>query len=157
MSKAEPEPTEHVPAVDLTKASSIEDPFGPRKWFTNLIQLSGKDRALQEFSVERVGEPVENDLVMLHGYGAGLGFFYQNYEPLSRLPGWRLYSLDLLGMGRSSRPPFRIYAKDKAGKIQEAEGCGVITVESFPINVGTANVRCMQGCGNGFKVVLARL
>lgn len=96
-----------------------------------MIQLSGKDRALQEFSVERVGEPVENDLVMLHGYGAGLGFFYQNYEPLSRLPGWRLYSLDLLGMGRSSRPPFRIYAKDKAGKIQEAENWFIDALEEW--------------------------
>jgi cardiolipin-specific phospholipase len=86
---------------------------------------------LQEFSVERVGEPVENNLVMLHGYGAGLGFFYQNYEPMSRIPGWRLYSLDLLGMGRSSRPPFRIYAKDKDGKIQEAENWFIDALEEW--------------------------
>jgi cardiolipin-specific phospholipase len=86
---------------------------------------------LNEFSVERVGEKVENDLVMLHGYGAGLGFFYQNYEPLSRLPGWRIYALDLLGMGRSSRPPFRIYAKDKDDKIREAENWFIDAIEEW--------------------------
>jgi cardiolipin-specific phospholipase len=86
---------------------------------------------LNEFSVERVGEQVENDLVMLHGYGAGLGFFYQNYEPMSRLPGWRIYSLDLLGMGRSSRPTFRIYAKDKDEKIREAENWFIDALEEW--------------------------
>src|SRR5690606_7731719 len=51
--------------------------------------------------VERVGEEVKETLVMVHGYGAGLGFFYRNYEPLTRMPGWKLYSLDMLGMGNS--------------------------------------------------------
>lgn len=77
------------------------DPFGTRIWRTRMVQLSGKNRALNEYSIERVGEDVKETLVMLHGYGAGLGFFYRNYEPLTRLPGWRLYSLDMLGMGNS--------------------------------------------------------
>jgi len=75
-------------------------------WKTELVQLSGKNRALNEYSVERVGEEVKETLVMVHGYGAGLGFFYKNYEPLTRIPGWRLYSLDLLGMGNSVCYPF---------------------------------------------------
>lgn len=48
-----------------TEAST--DPFGPRQWHSNLVKLGGKDRALNEFSVERIGEEVDENLVMLHG------------------------------------------------------------------------------------------
>ncbi|KAH8804750.1 Alpha/Beta hydrolase protein [Xylogone sp. PMI_703] len=124
----EPE-TEEV----ATRTTSIDDPYGPRVWHSNMVKLSGKNRELNEFSVERVGEPVEENLVMLHGYGAGLGFFYRNFEGLSRVKGWKLYALDMLGMGRSSRPPFRIHAKDQLGKIAEAESWFVDALEEWRV------------------------
>jgi cardiolipin-specific phospholipase len=107
------------------------DPFGHRIWKTTMVQLSGKNRALNEYTVERVGEQVDETLVMLHGYGAGLGFFYKNFEPLSRLPGWRLYALDMLGMGNSSRPQFKVKARDQEGKIREAENFFVDALEEW--------------------------
>lgn len=113
--------------------SSLKDPYGPRIWNSNLVPLSGKDRALNEFSVERVGEEVEENLVMLHGYGAGLGFFYKNFEGLSRVSGWKLYSLDMMGMGRSSRPPFKVHAKDQQGKITEAENWFIDALEEWRV------------------------
>ena len=115
------------------QTTSITDPHGPRSWDSNLVQLSGKNRALNEFSVERVGEEVEENLVMLHGYGAGLGFFYKNFEGLSQAKGWKIYALDMLGMGRSSRPPFRIHAKDQAGKITEAENWFIDALEEWRV------------------------
>jgi cardiolipin-specific phospholipase len=115
------------------RTNSITDPYGPRSWHSNLVQLSGRDRALNEFSVQRDGEEVEENLVMLHGYGAGLGFFYKNFEGLSRVKGWKLYALDMLGMGRSSRPPFKIHAKDQAGKITEAENWFVDALEEWRV------------------------
>ncbi|KAJ4353470.1 uncharacterized protein N0V89_005199 [Didymosphaeria variabile] len=133
-------------AVDLTApprnpeahatTSTLTDPYGPRQWNSEMVALSGKDRALNEFSVQRLGEDVENNLVMLHGYGAGLGFFYRNYEALSRAEGWKVYSLDLLGMGRSSRPAFKIHAKDKEGKITEAENWFIDALEEWRIKRG---------------------
>lgn len=96
-----------------------------------MVTLSGKDRKLNEYSVERVGEPVDDNLVILHGYGAGLGFFYKNFEPLSRAPGWKLYALDMLGMGNSTRPPFRVHAKDRDGKIAEAEAWFIDALEEW--------------------------
>jgi cardiolipin-specific phospholipase len=81
--------------------------------------------------VERVDEVPDQNLVMLHGYGAGLGFFYKNFEGLSRAPGWKIYALDLLGMGRSTRPPFKIRASDKQGKITEAENWFVDSLEEW--------------------------
>ncbi|KAI9789381.1 MAG: hypothetical protein M1816_006039 [Peltula sp. TS41687] len=111
--------------------SSTMDPYGPRRWNSTLVKLGGKNRALNEFSVERVGEEVEDNLVMLHGYGAGLGFFYKNFEGLSRNAGWKLWALDLLGMGRSSRPPFVVRAKDRKGKITEAENWFIDALEEW--------------------------
>lgn len=96
-----------------------------------MVALSGKNRALNEYSVERVGEPVEETLVMLHGYGAGLGLFYKNFEPATRVKGWRLYALDMLGMGNSSRPAFRIKAKNPDEKIAEAENFFVDALEEW--------------------------
>ena len=58
----------------LVKTESELDPFGPRQWHSNLVKLKGKDRALNEFSVERLGEATDENMVMLHGYGAGLAF-----------------------------------------------------------------------------------
>lgn len=101
-----------------------------------MVELSGRGRALNEFSVERIGEEVEDNLVMLHGYGAGLGFFYRNFEALSRAPGWKVYALDLLGMGRSTRPTFRIHAKDKQGRIEEAENWFIDALEEWRIKRG---------------------
>ena len=98
-----------------------------------MVDLDGKDRALNEFSVERVGEKTEQNLVMLHGYGAGLGFFYKNFEGLSRLPGWKLYALDLLGMGRSTRPPFKLTSKDRQSCITEAEDWFIDALEEWRV------------------------
>lgn len=126
-------PPQHAEEHTTTDAS---DPYGPRRWNSQMVELSGKGRALNEFSVERVGEPVEENLVMLHGYGAGLGFFYRNFEALSRAEGWKVYALDLLGMGRSSRSPFKIHAKDKDGKIAEAEAFFVDALEEWRIQRG---------------------
>ena len=113
--------------------SSLGDPYGPRRWSSSMVELSGKNRALNEFSVERVGEEADQHLVMLHGYGAGLGFFYKNFEPLSRLKGWQLHALDMLGMGRSTRPAFRINAKRREDAIKEAEDWFVDALEEWRI------------------------
>ena len=115
------------------QTQSNTDPYGPRQWHSNLVKLSGKNRALNEFSVERVGEEVDQNMVMLHGYGAGLGFFYKNFEGLSRTPGWKVYALDLLGMGRSSRPPFRMQSKNKQKSITEAENWFIDALEEWRI------------------------
>jgi cardiolipin-specific phospholipase len=125
--------TDPAKASAPVRTNSITDPYGPRSWHSNLVKLSGKDRALNEFSVERTGEEVEENLVMLHGYGAGLGFFYKNFEGLSRVKGWKIYALDMLGMGRSSRPPFKIRAKERQAQITEAENWFIDALEEWRV------------------------
>ncbi|KAL8985382.1 MAG: hypothetical protein Q9177_004452 [Variospora cf. flavescens] len=119
--------------ADPVRTDSIADPFGPRQWRSQMVKLPGKNRALNEFSVERLEEAQDQNLVMLHGYGAGLGFFYRNFEGLSRVPGWKIYALDLLGMGRSSRPPFRVHCKDRQKSITEAENWFVDAIEDWRV------------------------
>ncbi|KAL1970695.1 hypothetical protein VTN77DRAFT_4339 [Rasamsonia byssochlamydoides] len=130
--------TDSLRAVDPSQkgdetANSVNDPYGPRLWRSRMVELSGKNRALNEFSVERVGEKTENNLVILHGYGIGLGMFYKNFEPLSRAKGWRLYALDMLGMGRSTRPPFKIKAKDREAAVTEAEDWFIDALEEWRV------------------------
>ncbi|KHN98051.1 uncharacterized protein MAM_03812 [Metarhizium album ARSEF 1941] len=126
---------EAADSVTSTSASASTtdrpDPHGARIWRRSLVQLSGKNRALNEICVERRGEEVEETLVMIHGYGAGLGFFYKNFEPITRMPGLKLYALDMLGMGNSSRPPFKIHAKDKEEKVEEAENWFIDALEEW--------------------------
>ena len=119
-----------------TPSEANPDPYGLRQCSSTLVQLSGKNRAINEFAITRTAEPHTEDLVILHGYGAGLGFFYRNFDALSRRPGWKLWALDLLGMGRSSRPPFKIHATDKAGKIREAEEWFIDALEEWRIKRG---------------------
>lgn len=139
--------------ADPVTTSSINDPYGPRRWNSDLVQLAGKGRFLNEFSVERIGENVDNNLVMIHGYGAGLGFFYRNFESLSRLPGWKLYALDMLGMGRSSRPPFKIHAKDRQGKISEAESWFIDALEEWRIKKGIDRFTLLGHSLGGYMAV----
>ena len=135
-------PTRSNSTVNINQSASSEqksttntfhDPYGPRTWHSRLVTLSGKNRALNEFSVERTGEVPEHNLVILHGYGAGLGFFYKNFEPLSRAPGWQMYALDMLGMGRSSRPPFRLTSKTRETQITEAEDWFIDSLEEWRV------------------------
>jgi cardiolipin-specific phospholipase len=121
-------------ASHVTETSSVDDPYGPRKWHSRLVPLPGRNRSLNEFSVERVGEHVDQNLVILHGYGAGLGFFYKNFEGLSRARGWQLYALDMLGMGRSSRPPFKLKSKQREQQISEAEDWFIDSLEEWRIS-----------------------
>lgn len=135
LSNGTPMPVSNDSSKEATPVttSSNTDPYGPRHWHSKLVKLSGKNRALNEFSVERLDEVTDQNLVMLHGYGAGLGFFYKNFEGLSRVKGWKVYALDLLGMGRSSRPAFRLQAKDRQGSITEAENCFIDALEEWRV------------------------
>jgi cardiolipin-specific phospholipase len=74
--------------------------------------------------------------VLLHGYGAGLGFFFKNFATLGEWAASRrstVYALDWLGMGRSARVPFVVNAKrdDIPGRVSEAEAFFVDSLEEW--------------------------
>lgn len=145
--------TDPLLAAHPVKTTSNSDPYGPRSWSSQMVQLSGKNRALNEFSVTRSDEPVEENLVMLHGYGAGLGFFYKNFEGISRVKGLKLYALDMLGMGRSTRPPFKVHAKDQEGKIKEAESWFIDALEEWRVKRGIEKFTLLGHSMGGYMAV----
>jgi cardiolipin-specific phospholipase len=99
--------------------------------------------------------------VLLHGYGAGLGFFFQNFFPLAQWAGRRgssVYAVDWLGMGRSARVPFTVKAKreDIPGRVHEAESFFVDSLEEWREKVGLEKMTLVgHSLGAYFSVVYA--
>lgn len=91
---------------------------------------------INEFEITRTNEKVDKNLVVLHGYGAGLAFYYRNLDKLSSLPGWKTHALDLLGYGRSSRPKFKIRARGLKEAIVETEQFFIDALEQWRISKG---------------------
>ena len=54
----------------------------------------------------KLGDQNQLNMVILHGYGSAGFSFYRIVEPLSRM--YRVFTVDFLGMGLSSRPKFDI-------------------------------------------------
>uniref|UniRef100_A0A1A8MV97 (Lyso)-N-acylphosphatidylethanolamine lipase n=1 Tax=Nothobranchius pienaari TaxID=704102 RepID=A0A1A8MV97_9TELE len=70
-------------------------------------------------------------LVMVHGFGGGVGLWIRNLDALSRSR--TVHAFDLLGFGRSSRPPF---PSDAA----KAEEQFVDSIEQWRQSVGVENM-----------------
>ena len=113
------------------------------------VELSGKGRFINTFTIS----PVESSdkqvststsvppAVILPGYGAGIGFFYQNFPALGEWASKRntnVYALDWLGMGRSARVPFKVNAKreDIKGRVEEAESFFLDALEEWREKMG---------------------
>lgn len=81
----------------------------------------------------------ETKIVLAHGYGAGSAFFFQNIKSMAEIPDSRLYVLDWLGMGRSSRPNFHIPSsetKSTDSRVAAAESFFVSSLEDWRNKMG---------------------
>ncbi|KAJ2477607.1 hypothetical protein IWW47_006185, partial [Coemansia sp. RSA 2052] len=88
------------------------------------------------------------NLVMTHGYFTGVGFFYRNYRDLGQVPGWDVYAIDWLGMGRSSRPAYKSRRSEGEDKrISHAEEFFVESLEEWRKRMG---IDKMVLCGHSF-------
>ena len=110
-----------------------------RGWQRSYVRLPGEDRFIREMHIwcNKISNAADKlscgrcNLVMLHGYGGGIGFFYKNFDVISGQSGWDLYVLDLLGMGRSSRPQFCLRTPSQQGRTDEAENWFVDALEDW--------------------------
>ncbi|PVU88645.1 hypothetical protein BB559_005482 [Furculomyces boomerangus] len=70
-----------------------------------------KENFIRTLYMKNKNEMTEKNLVITHGFGNGLGFYFKNYEELGNKSKSNVYSIDWLGMGLSSRPDFKINKK----------------------------------------------
>jgi cardiolipin-specific phospholipase len=111
--------------------------------YSSMVSLDNPRHALNTLSFLPAQPSTSSNSVpvLLHGYGAGLGFFYRNFPSLGSWvarSGTPLYAVDWLGMGRSTRPPFRIKAnrEDTIGRVTEAESFFVDSLEQWREKMG---------------------
>ncbi|TPX78273.1 hypothetical protein CcCBS67573_g00416 [Chytriomyces confervae] len=105
----------HSEAVLLSK--HIKTPFRRhlvqpkgQSWSINTLVINGPTSQGPDESSNLI-DPRRPTLVLTHGYGSGLGFFYANYDHLAAMRDSlgrpvQIVAIDWLGMGRSSRPLF---------------------------------------------------
>ena len=74
-----------------------------------------------------VGDASKPVLVLIHGYGGSAIMFWKIFKPLAA--NFRVLALDILGMGGSSRPSFKIKDPD------EADNYLVEWLEAWRLNV----------------------
>jgi cardiolipin-specific phospholipase len=119
-------------SIPSTKTSS-NDPFSLESVDNELgfTPISQTNISVRSHTTAFNEKPPAKNLVMCHGFGAGLGFFYRNYHALSQVPGWRIYSIDWLGMGRSSRPKFNVKGKTVDESVEETENFFIDSLEKW--------------------------
>ncbi|KIY53991.1 alpha/beta-hydrolase [Fistulina hepatica ATCC 64428] len=130
---------------------------------SSMVSLSKPKHFLNTLSIT-ANTPVPtapSPAVLLHGYGAGLGFFFQNFRALSEWAGDRgsaIYALDWLGMGRSARVPFHVKAKreDVRARVTEAESFFIDSLEEWRQRMGLSRMTLVgHSLGAYFSVAYA--
>lgn len=80
--------------------SAIKSPS--RRYYVNLQKCVNDDDKIWTLEMNEKNKNVP--IVLLHGFGAGLGFWIHNLEALAK--SHHVYAFDILGLARSSRPSF---------------------------------------------------
>ena len=127
-----------VAADGKVGCSRLVDIGSEKRSYWKIFTLARTQRYL---SMLEIGTPVpcdqrpadETKIVLVHGYGAGTAFFYRNLASLASEPNSRLYALDWLGMGRSSRPTYSLShtSARSADRVKAAEGFFVSSLEQW--------------------------
>ena len=93
------------------------------------------------------------NVVITHGYGAGLAFFFKNYADIvKRLEHSRVFALDLVGMANSSRvelPP-RMYDMDEKDDAKIVENYFVESMEDWRKQMGLESMHLIGHSMGGF-------
>lgn len=108
------------------------------------VELTNPKHFINTVSIQPRTPPsteVPPPAVFLHGYGAGLGFFFKNFPALSKWAsrrGTAVHLADWMGMGLSARPGFSVKAgkKDIDGRVQEAESFFIDSLEDWRTKMG---------------------
>ncbi|KAF9076453.1 Alpha/Beta hydrolase protein [Rhodocollybia butyracea] len=138
------------PASPLSESELAE--IGPVIAYSSRVELSNPKHYLNTLSMVSTSQfqsqsqsqpqslstaiPSVTPAVMLHGYGAGTGFYFRNFLSMAQWAGRNntsVFALDWLGMGRSARPNFTVRAskKDIPARVTEAESFFIDSLEDW--------------------------
>lgn len=147
------------PAAETQYASHAASRW--MSWLRRPFTLSSS-RPQNCLNVLEIGKPeveesqIEEKIVLLHGYGAGTGFFFQNIAALASRPSSRLYAIDWLGMGRSSRPPYYVPSsalKNDLERVRAAESFFVDSLEEWRKKAGVEKMTLVGHSLGGYLSV----
>lgn len=92
----------------------------------------GNNNFIHEFNVRNtVLKEQERHVVLVHGYGAALGLFINNFDGLTKRPNVNLHALDMLGYGLSSRPKLPKFNTNSLEDVQMVEDFFLDSIESW--------------------------
>ncbi|KAJ2366576.1 hypothetical protein IW150_005907 [Coemansia sp. RSA 2607] len=118
------------------------------------VEIDSSGNYIHTLSIEHADKPSRHNLVITHGYFTGLGFFFRNYDELSKVDGWNVYSIDWLGMGRSSRPTYTSVRTSEDERVAAAESFFVESLEEWRSRMGLEK---MTLCGHSFGGYMSAL
>ncbi|TFK27044.1 abhydrolase domain-containing protein 4 [Coprinopsis marcescibilis] len=123
--------------------STTQNP--PLTVLSSLVSLSNPKHHINTLAMTSTNPDTSSSAsppaVVLHGYGAGLGFFFRNFPTLAHWAERRrsaVYAIDWLGMGRSARVPFSVKAKrsNVEERVEEAESFFIDSLEDWRKQMG---------------------
>lgn len=114
----------HLDYFEKAVLSSLNTPY---KQYTVPIDLAGQTYDINTIETTQADlDPdvklCEYPLVLVHGFGGGLGLYVKNIDDLATQ--FKVYAFDTLGFGKSSRPRF-------PSEPEEAENFFVDSIESW--------------------------
>lgn len=98
---------------------------------TTTGQAATNTKAELEPALDRPQQPYTRDVVLVHGYAASLGLFFENFDSLSAVPGIRIHAIDLLGFGFLSRPKFPKFPSATKDDIYKVEDWFIDSMEEW--------------------------
>ena len=149
-----------MPFYRSAKRINRQSDDGPVTAYTSRVELDAPQRFLNTLTITSTNPSptAPPPAVLLHDFGAGLGFFFLNFNALAQWAGQRgsaVYAVDWLGMGRSARVPFRIKAErdDLRGRSREAEAFFIDSLEQWRAKLGLEKMTLIGHSLGGYLVV----
>lgn len=139
----------------LSHLSFFPDSDGRKKAKIINTPIDKEGNYIHEFCVENVKTSSLDkdkivDVVLVHGYGASLAFFVENFDGLTENERIRLHAIDMLGFSGSSKPPLPDSNNTSASDIMKVEDYFTDSIEKWRKEKGLSHFVLMGHSLGGY-------